>query len=634
MKRWQAVGGSILLFTVLLNLSNCGKEKQSGELATVYLNHGDSAHYVGIDMCGKCHADKLGTFLHTGMGMSFDTASRVKSSAHFGQGSLVYDSTLDYFYRPFWRDDQLFIEEFRLIARDTIHKRTERIDYIVGSGQHTNSHLMFRGGYLYQAPITFYTQKGTWDLAPGFESGNNSRFTRIIDSECMGCHNAMPETDASDERRFLRVGRGIDCERCHGPGSLHVAFRSGGGVPEGDFDPTIVNPSDLGWERQMDLCQRCHLQGNNVLRPGKRFEDYRPGMRLSDVFEIYLPKYSGDQSLFNMANHSDRLQMSACFRASNITGQAPRLTCITCHNPHVSVRETRIATFNASCANCHGSNCKEERSVRIRLDDNCVGCHMPSSSAEDIPHVTVHDHKIGVHRDTKAGSMGSAVVEGLYSVNNPDPDIEMQIRAYLTYFEKFEALDVYRKKARGLLDQHTNQALEIHYAYQTGDWDRIVKLSGQLDIERIGHMDAYRVAEGFAGKGMYKQSAEWFELALRKAPNRFEYLNRYGNVLVKMGNHELARSVLTRALEINPTYKHALSNLAFVEMESGQLGKAEYWLKKCLGLDPDFIPAIENSIRLSLLRRDRKSALEWVNTLRNIDPNNIQAVEVLKELKQ
>ena len=69
------------------------------------------------------------------------------------------------------------------------------------------------------------------------------------------------------KKAFSYVPNGIDCERCHGPGSLHVSNRLTGVEPEGENDFAIVNPSKLDWERQIDVCQRCHLQGNNVLKP-------------------------------------------------------------------------------------------------------------------------------------------------------------------------------------------------------------------------------------------------------------------------------------------------------------------------------------------------------------------------------
>lgn len=630
----RTVGGIVILFTVLLNLLRCDDKKSNSNSVLTYLNHSDSARYVGMQVCGTCHADKLETFIHTGMGLSFDSATQSKSKAHFGSMSLVYDSVLDYFYYPYWKSDQFFIDEFRLQNGDTIHKRSERIDYIVGSGQHTNSHLLYRNGYLFQAPITFYTQKQKWDLAPGFEHGNNSRFTRIIDDECMGCHNSMPVLSPTDERNFQRIGRGIDCERCHGPGSVHVNKRLSGASSMEGVDRTIVNPSDLSWERQIDLCQRCHLQGNNVLKPGKRFEDFRPGMVLKDVFEVYLPEYDGAQSGFKMANHSDRLQMSACFKSSNQPGKPLRLTCITCHNPHVSVRETRMSVFNSTCINCHHSNCTEREYERLKVQNSCVTCHMPGSSAEDIPHVSVHDHKIGIFKEAIQNVRMDKDPIGLYCVNNPDPEPEMLIRAYLTYYEKFDALPLYRKKARELLDHNPVPALEAHYAYQVGHWQEVINYAGVLNISEIGHTDAYRVAEAFAARGNYSESAEWFELALQKAPDRFEYLNRYANVLTKLRRYEEAIQTLSKVIKLNPVYKPALSNMAYVMMESGQTGKAAFWLDRCLKIDPDFIPALENSIRLSLIKGDRNRTLEHLEKLQRLDPNNIRAAEVLKELKQ
>ena len=44
----------------------------------------------------------------------------------------------------------------------------EKVDYIIGSGQHTNSHIYNTNGYLHQMPMTYYTQKQKWDFPPGF----------------------------------------------------------------------------------------------------------------------------------------------------------------------------------------------------------------------------------------------------------------------------------------------------------------------------------------------------------------------------------------------------------------------------------------------------------------------------------
>ena len=161
--------------------------------STSYLNHNDSVKYVGINTCKQCHGNIYETFIKTGMGKSFDVASHEKSSSVFGKNALVYDKFRDFYYKSFWKKDSMFILEFRLNGRDTIYKRLEKVNYIIGSGQHTNSHLCNRNGYVTQMPMTFYTQSKQWDLPPGFENGANTRFGRNIGLECMSCHNSYPE---------------------------------------------------------------------------------------------------------------------------------------------------------------------------------------------------------------------------------------------------------------------------------------------------------------------------------------------------------------------------------------------------------------------------------------------------------
>ena len=38
----------------------------------------------------------------------------------------------------------------------------------------------------------------------------------------MTCHNAYPDFVLGSTNKFNKIPKGIDCERCHGPGELHV----------------------------------------------------------------------------------------------------------------------------------------------------------------------------------------------------------------------------------------------------------------------------------------------------------------------------------------------------------------------------------------------------------------------------
>src|SRR5207245_10953051 len=100
----------------------------------------------------------------------------------------------------------------------------EEIEFAIGSGTHSYSYLIERDGRLTQSPITWYEQKKTWDLSPGFRQ-QRSAFERPISAGCLFCHSNRVEpihdTLNGYEQPVFR-GYAIGCQRCHGPGELPV----------------------------------------------------------------------------------------------------------------------------------------------------------------------------------------------------------------------------------------------------------------------------------------------------------------------------------------------------------------------------------------------------------------------------
>ncbi|HCS20963.1 MAG TPA: pilus assembly protein TadD [Bacteroidetes bacterium] len=625
MRRSWWVLSSILLFSFLLVQCMEEMEEENAGTDLLWLNHHDSVSYVGMDACRACHSDKFETFQHTGMGQSFDHATTQKSQSRFHGINPVYDKEKDFYYIPYFRNDSLFFKEYRLNSRgDTIYQREEHIAYIVGSGQHTHSHILNFNGFLYQAPLTWYAQKGKWDLPPGFENGNNSRFSRLIGEECMSCHNALPEFDFGSENKYLSVPQGIDCERCHGPGELHVQQKKAGILVDvsKEADYSIVNPRRLRWDLQVDVCQRCHLQGNTILEPGKSFHDFRPGMPLNSVMTVFMPRYEGEEEGFIMASHAQRLQKSQCFIQSNAQSGTMNLTCISCHNPHVSVKVTGKKVYNDACQGCHQENtCTAPESHRKTKENNCVACHMPAEAPSDIPHVNVHDHYIRKPQTIKSKNKGHFA--GLYAVNNANPSAAMRIKAYLSYYEKFERGNTtLLDSAEAYLVQggKANQEEWIRLAYLQNDFDALLQIA--VTYSGRDEWTWYRIARAQLAVARYQKALISIKKALLKKPYSLDFQNEKAVILIQLEKYDEAMDVLNTLLKWQPKQAKSLCNRGFVFETKGEVQAAKKDYLAALDLDPDYELALINMCRISLSEKDKTKAKVYLLRLQKANPNH------------
>ena len=77
---------SLCLIAVTLPAFFCSSPKATDNNEDVHESkwknvYDTSAHYVGMDACRNCHAGVYETFIKTGMGQSFDHATKQKSAA-------------------------------------------------------------------------------------------------------------------------------------------------------------------------------------------------------------------------------------------------------------------------------------------------------------------------------------------------------------------------------------------------------------------------------------------------------------------------------------------------------------------------------------------------------------------------
>ena len=588
-------------FVILLILSiffACNKAKISKldiQQASVYLNHHDSVAYVGKETCKKCHLEIYNSFMETGMGQSFDVASKNKSMLDENDNLLIYDQDKNLYYQPFWKNDSLYISEFRLKDKDTIHKLEKKIDYIIGSGQHTNSHLFSINGYLHQLPYTFYTQEKKADLPPGYEDGNNSRFSRKIGMECISCHNAYPNYIEGSINKYHSLPSGIDCERCHGPGEVHVKRKLSGEFIDTSkyIDYSIVNPAKLNKELQFDICSRCHLQGISILKNGKKWNDFKPGEKLNHTMDIFLSKHENNED-FIMASHVDRLKQSSCFTQGD-------LTCISCHDPHKSVLKKSGNFFNNKCNSCH-STCKTNTAENI----DCISCHMPKSSSIDIPHVTITDHKISVHKNQKDSK---GIFKGLICVNNENPTNLSKAKAYIEYYENstengqfyIPALDTALK----YLDKCSLEesfVTYIHYFYTRKEFKKLIKhfennfqqdLERNFTLENIG-WTYFWLAESYLQFGLNNKAYLYYKKSIHISPKNIDFLLKTAVLEMKINKYILAEERLLKIIKLYPNSKQAHFNLGSLYLNQNNFEESQKYFNKAKKLDPDYKLAIRN----------------------------------------
>lgn len=626
-------GLTIIVVLALMSLLTFCTDRQEGGDDSPYINQQDTVSYVGMETCKLCHADKHATFIHTGMGLSFDKATREKSAALFdAQHAIVYDSTNNFYYKPFWRNDTLQIMEFRLNGQDTIHKRIESVAYIIGSGQHTNSHMIQVNGYVYQAPITFYSQKQQWDMAPGMSGGFSSRFSRIIEAECMTCHNGLPELVSGSINKYAKVPSGIDCERCHGPGGAHVASISKGIVVDTskEIDYTIVNPRKLSVELQNQLCMRCHLQGVNVLNTGASFFDFKPGDHINDHWNIFLPRFDGRNDKFLMASQADRLLQSKCY---TVSGQ---LSCITCHNPHITVKDTPREQFNAPCKKCHASpeqQCSAPIAERTSKQDDCSSCHIKRSGSIDIPHVSISDHNIRIPE--KDAPAGEGTFKGLVCLTDNNPAPLTMARGYLHYYEAFNKekmlLDsawYYIQKAGKINDEI--RAVTVHYYYLKNDMPQLIKAGGSIDMSDLDAWTAYRLGEAYTAVGNYGTALSYFTEAVAREPLNLDYLFKQATAMVFNGDNRSGEGVYRKIIAENPNYEKAWNNLGVILMSRGEVREAETCLVKAVALDPDYTLSLIKLTELYIQTRQKSKAKASLDLLQR-DHGNDPAVILLSQ---
>lgn len=418
-----------------------------------------------------------------------------------------------------------------------------RIQYEVGSGSHALGYVAQVGDHLFQSPISYYTNRHAWDVAPGYEEAKTPGFTRPVTMACLTCHADKPLPIADTLNRYQSppfAAMGIQCDRCHGPVEAHLRKPVNG---------SIINPAKLDAAARDSVCEQCHLTGETrVPNPGKTLADFEPGKKLEDVYTVYVTargaQLESDKQI-KVISQSEELALSACARHSG-----GKLWCGTCHDPH-DVPARPAAYFREKCLGCHMATLAPAHAAPSR---DCIACHMPKRDAKDGGHTAFTDHRIT--RLPEAEDVPGVSTGELIAWREPDASVRT------------------RNMALALVTAGLEKS-------NSGEVIRGFRMLTRLEAQFPTDPDVETALGNILLKGKQPAEAEKrFRNALDARPGYAPYEVNLAAALLDNGDIAGGSQHLERAVELDPLLQQAVDLLATLYRSQGEGTKAAELLSR------------------------------------------------------
>lgn len=603
------------------------------------------ATYMGSQSCGECHEDKHSEWSQSLHSKMIQEVSSKSVLGEFGpQVSLQHQGVE---YRMRLENGAYWISESLPDSKTTRYK----VDYTLGSKR--IQHYLSRrpDGRIRVLFPTWDVRAEKWfhssEIIP---TGHHAEVSiQYWNQHCYNCHVSQKDQGFDINSNTYKTSfteTGINCETCHGPGSIHAERMRRD--PE-TLDFGILHPQSLTPEKQMMVCVQCHTPRVIVqhgFEPTKNYYDfYMPTLMHFYIERWYDPPIWPDGRMRRFATEGAAMWQSKCF----LEGKA---TCITCHNPHLNTvkRDRRYRDTDILCTQCH-SELKVEAKVAEHTHhplgsegSRCIDCHMPPetnmmkdqmrdhSISVPVPENTAK-HQIpnacnGCHSDRsaqwavewmdkwypqrpkgnarRADAFMSAqkrdpkAVDPLISLLS-DPKENTVIRGSAAGFlgefsgEKvsaalIRALDdeepmVRAEAARSLSEAQSPKAIEP-LKKQLGDENRIVRLNAIFALVKMGFLEM----KGPQAEAFYRAKGE-LEKFFSDFPDVQNLRISLGTYHALHGRYLVALQEYKNAIKLHPESRHATAAHYYLGVTYAQIGLYKESLRsfdKTLQLDPEF----------------------------------------------
>jgi predicted CXXCH cytochrome family protein len=330
-----------------------------------------SAHYVGSQSCQRCHSSIYDRWKKTPM-------ANVVRDPHEHPDAILPDLKTNN------------------ISRFTV----DQVALVYGS--------IWKQRYFTKVGDDYYPLPAQWDIGNKKwmkyhvpDSGADwwtayypsDNMQRPTGPTCDGCHSVNYDIHTKKVTEW-----NVGCERCHGPGSEHVAHPT---------RTNIQNPSQMDSFASNDTCIQCHSQGQpkTKLIEGKTYDwpvGYNVGKRLQDFWTLE-DTTLGQTDFLHYADgtaHKNRMQGNDFVQS---VMYEKGVTCASCHDVHGTENYAQLRKpAEKICLDCHSANSPNGPHVASieehthhkagSAGSQCVACHMPKIETQGVPGAFVSSH--------------------------------------------------------------------------------------------------------------------------------------------------------------------------------------------------------------------------------------------------
>ncbi len=363
--------------------------KQGSASSTVAVQvMSDQVAYVGTQACLTCHSDKS-TFLETG---------------HNFKLNKIVDGRRPTF--PF--TDVTGAIDFITGTDNTLGAPTsyDEVSYTVG-GYHWKMRWLDADGYIVTGTgVQLNLEANDGILAPSSMGGYHAGDVDFK-YKCGNCHTTgwkRNTTEDGDNRNLdghqdgligidgTFAMAGIQCESCHGAGSLHVQNA-------GDIDYITKNANarttddflaeDMAYGRAV-TCGECHTRDGEKDYPSyvsPYNQAYPDGSKVGGriIVKGGLAQHHETVDELLGVNPTTGEELGKHMKAG--------LKCTTCHDAHMSTvnkdKPGHEAALTKTCSDCHSNmEFNGDLGAMVHQATDCTSCHMPEMAKSAITHTT------------------------------------------------------------------------------------------------------------------------------------------------------------------------------------------------------------------------------------------------------